>query len=172
LCQLVVAQDLERPIDAGDARLNGQIVIGRRGFDLWAPGRRVGNEEIRDRYESALKSRVDSTVRLYGLSAVQKKKLEVAGRGDIKRLFDRAVEAGKISPLPAVAGNEFPAIEQDELPHQLSTTGELFGEGSLFAKILKKTVTTKQAARYEKTAREIALHHHRATLEWVLGTWD
>jgi hypothetical protein len=169
---VVVAQDLERPIDARDVRLKGQIVIRRRGFDLWASGRVVGNDEIRDRYESALKSRVDSTVRLYGLSPEQKKKLEVAGRGDIKRMFDRAIEVGKRTALHAGAENGFPANEEDDPPHQLSTRGELFGEGSLFAKILKKTVTKEQSARFEKGAREAALHHHRATLQWVLGTWD
>ena len=172
LRQLVVAQDFERPIDARDVRLKGQIVIGRTGFGLWASGRVVGNDEIRDRYESALKSRVDSTVRLYGLSPEQKKKLEVAGRGDIKRMLDRAIEAGKRTPLHAGPKDEILANDHDDPPHQLSPSGALFGEGSLFAKILKNTVTEEQSARFEKASREAALHRHRATLQWVLGTWD
>lgn len=87
--QLVVAQDMERLIEAPDPRL---ILIGRPGFLLSTSGSASGIDEIRERYESALKSRVERTGRLYGLSEDQKKKLQLAGRGEIKRLIDRTLE--------------------------------------------------------------------------------
>jgi hypothetical protein len=170
--QLVVAQDFERPIDAGDLRLRGRIVIGRREFDHWASGRVPGIDEVRDRYESALKSRVDRTVRLYGLSEAQTKKLQLAGRGDIKRLLDRVEETRKKARTPARDADEFQAVVPDDRPLHLMPSAELFGEGSLFAKTLKTTVTKEQFSRYEKVALEVSLRHHRATLQWVLGTWD
>jgi hypothetical protein len=172
MAQLVVAQDFERPMEAPDVQLRGPIMIGRQGFDLRASGRVVGNEEVRERYETALKSRVETTVRLYGLSAEQKKKLELAGRGDIKRLFDRALEARKRGPVPVGADDELPAVVQDNPTHRLTSSSKLFGEGSLFAKTLKTTVTKDQSDRYEKVSRKASLRRHRATLQWVLGTWD
>ena len=171
--QLMAAQDMERPIEAPDVPPRGLIMIGRQGFDLRASGRVVDIEEVRERYESALKSRVENSVRLYGLSEEQKKKLHLAGRGDIKRLIDRAIEARKREPLPPgdendVSGNR---SRRPAAPPYL-TSGKLFGEGSLFAKTLRTTVTKEQAAHYEKVSREAALRQHRATLQWVLGTWD
>jgi hypothetical protein len=167
LPQLVVAQDFERPIDAQDLRLRGQIVIGRE-FDQRVSGRVPGINEVRDRYESALKSRIDRTVRLYGLSEAQKKKLQLAGRGDIKRLLDRVEDTRKKARMPARDADEFQAVVPDHRPLHLMPIGELFGEGSLFAKTLKTTLTREQSSRYEKAA----LTRHRKTLQWVLGTWD
>ena len=171
LPQLVVAQDFERPIDARDLRLRGQIVIGRE-FDQRVSGRVPGINEVRDRYESALKSRVDRTVRLYGLTDAQKKKLQLAGRGDIKRLLDRAQDARKKSRMLERDEDEFQAVVPDDRPLHLTPRAELFGAGSLFAKTLKTTVTKEQSSRYEKAALEVSLRHHRTTLQWVLGTWD
>jgi hypothetical protein len=167
LPQLVVAQDFERPIDARDLRLRGQIVIGRE-FDQRVSGRVPGINEVRDRYESALKSRIDRTVRLYGLSEAQKKKLQLAGRGDIKRLLDRVEDTRKKARMSARDADEFQAVVPDNRPLHLMPIGELFGEGSLFAKTLKTTVTKEQSSRYEMAA----LTRHRTTLQWVLGTWD
>ena len=146
IARLAVAQDIERPFEAPDVQLRGPIMIGRQGFDLRASGRVVGNEEVRERYETALKSRIESTVRLYGLSEKQKKKLQLAGRGDIKRLFDRTLEARKKRPLPGGVDDKFPPNVQVDRPHRLTSSGELFGEGSLFAKVLKTTVTKEQSA--------------------------
>jgi hypothetical protein len=167
--QIAVAQDIERPFEAREPDL---ILIGRRDFHVWASGNVVGIEEIRDRYEPALRSRVESAVRLYGLSEEQKKKLHLAGRGDIKRLIDRALEARKQEPPPPGVANDFLPNLQDDPRPPLTTSGGLFGEGSLFAKVLKNIVTREQSARHEKLSREAALRHHRATLQWVLGTWD
>ena len=170
---LVVAQDIERrPKEAPNVQLRGVIMIGREGFDVRASGRVIGNEEVRERYESALKSRVESTSRLYGLSEEQIKKLQLAGRGDIKRLFDRALEVRQQRLIPVGDENEFLMVVPDEPPHHRAASGTLFGEGSLFAKVLKRTVTKEQSARYEKVSREASIRHHRTNLQWVLGTWD
>jgi hypothetical protein len=142
-------------------------VIGRE-FDQRVSGRVPGINEVRDRYESALKSRIDRTVRLYGLSEAQKKKLQLAGRGDIKRLLDRVEDTRKKARMPARDADEFQAVVPDDRPLHLMPIGELFGEGSLFAKTLKTTVTKEQSSRYEMAA----LTRHRTTLQWVLGTWD
>jgi hypothetical protein len=48
----------------------------------------------------------------------------------------------------------------------------LFGEGSLLAKTLKKTLTREQTLEYEKATREATVQRHRAMLQWVLGTLD
>ena len=156
--QLVIAQEIVRPIEASDVQLIGPIMIGRQGFDLRASGRVVANEEIRERYETALQSRIQSTVRLYGLSEEQKKKQHVAGRGDIQRLIDRAIEARKREPLPPGVANEFPPAIQDAPRPPLTTSGGLFGEGSLFAKTLKTTVTKEQTSRYENAVRAASPH--------------
>jgi hypothetical protein len=49
---------------------------------------------------------------------------------------------------------------------------ELFGQNSLFAKILTRTLTAEQIARYETTMQKERVARHRATIKWVVGSMD
>ncbi|MFN0052779.1 MAG: hypothetical protein ACKV0T_11350 [Planctomycetales bacterium] len=88
------------------------------------------------------------------LTAVQKRKLHLAGQGDIKRFYDRLnvlrlrfeVSAedwdGELHH-PLVAPLAFDQ-EKDILSNALANG--LFNEGSLFAKVLESTLNAEQAA--------------------------
>ena len=54
-----------------------------------------GTDAARFRLETILAARVDKIARQCGLTEVQKKKLLLAGRGDIKRFFDRVGVEGE-----------------------------------------------------------------------------
>ncbi len=128
-------------------------------------------ERTRDRLESVLRSRVEKLDRLYRLSDAQKKKLVVAGRGDITHFFDRLEEIRR--KLPLLTKEEEIDKELREIEaYRVSLSQDLFGEGSILAKTLKKTLTHDQSVEYEKATREATLHRHRAMLQWVLGTLD
>ena len=96
----------------------------------------------RRKLESRLKSRINEIDRDCKLTDDQKRKLDVAGHGDLKHTFARFDE------LKA----KFAAVSDDPVEHQkfvdeiakfrgTSTTLDCFGEGSLFSKILAKTLT-------------------------------
>jgi hypothetical protein len=123
-------------------------------------------------FESALKSRVERLHRRVGLSDTQRKKLVLAGRVDVKRFYDRSQELE--NRLRFVRGDR---VEVWKILNELSALNrvesrDLFGEHSLFSKILANTLTPEQAARFQVLERENVVQQHQATLKWVLDTWD
>jgi hypothetical protein len=129
-------------------------------------------QRINDRFDKYLNARVESLCRSYGLSEPQKKKLLLAGRVDIKRFFDR-VEV--LQKQPQVFRNNAGDVWQagEEIRKlSLLPSEDLFDEHSMFAKVLANTLTKEQAVTYQRLERELASRRHRATLDWVLGTWD
>ena len=61
-------------------------------FDQWVFGAPRNSRAGRNKLDSLLTLEVDEVCRTCGLSEVQKKKLVLAGRGDIKRFFDKVEE--------------------------------------------------------------------------------
>ena len=127
----------------------------------------------RRKLESRLKSRINEIDRDCKLTDDQKRKLDVAGHGDLKHTFARFDE------LKA----KFAAVSDDPVEHQkfvdeiakfrgTSTTLDCFGEGSLFSKILAKTLTPQQIAMRRKALIEASNAQHLSTIRWAVGSLD
>ena len=88
--------------------------------------------------------RIDDLDRVCALSESQKQKLRLAGQGDIKRFFDRVADSSGSS-----AGQTDPNqnIWQEIQPLQIELNTGLFGDESLFAKTIKRTLDREQTAR-------------------------
>jgi hypothetical protein len=166
-----LAQDDDPPqpnqaaVDAARELLDLEVALKR--ID-----KREGDNKQRDRFESTLKSRIDKVHRRYPLSKAQTKKLLLAGRADIRRYFATVEELETKLALARVD-----RVEELKLLNEITTNihrpgQDIFDERSLFSKILASTLTREQAARHQVLEREIAVEHHRATIDWVLGTWD
>ena len=162
------AQDFERPIQAPQPDL---IIIGRGAVKVTASGRVVGVDDTRERYESALRSRVRALSAFMGCQRSRRRNSRLRGAATSSGCLI-VLNRRETTYLRRRARNEVQAIVEVDPPRHLANRGELFGEGSLFAKVLKSTVTAEQSARHEKLSREAALHQHRASLQWVLGTWE
>ena len=52
------------------------------------------------------------------------------------------------------------------------TETDCFGDGSLFAKVLKSTLTPAQAAVREKAAKDASIAQHKATIRWAIGSLE
>ena len=130
----------------------------------------AGTGVTRERLERRLAWEIKRLDRIYGLSAEQKKKLEIAGRGDIKRLFER-IRAKDESlrraredfmrsrdlAILAAAMRHAPGLTTD-IPEKL------FIEGSIFSKTLKKTFSPEQREKHEKDQRDF----YRSRVEWAV----
>ena len=88
--------------------------------------------------ESLLTNKIDDIDRMSRLTPVQKKKLQLAGRGDIKRLLDRIEDERKTFEH---LRTDLPRIEEFLMrlqPLRLTIRRGPFGSESLFAKTFKK----------------------------------
>jgi hypothetical protein len=120
--------------------------------------RGTDDASLRARWEGRLSAEVERIDRTCRLSAAQKKKLELAGRGDIKRCFDAA---GDTRSDPEAASALSRRLEED-----------LFRSGTIFAKTLAATLDRDQLARYRTERRERRRLIHRARVEVAVAILD
>ena len=152
------AQDEAEPEEAQPAE-RAETVMGDP-FAQWiyGPG---GPDEARKRIESDLASAIHRADQMYRLTPEQKKKLELAGRSDTKRLFDRAEEAKEM--LHRSPGEIHRILKEFQpFPNQIQL--DLFGKKSMFAKTLKTTLTSEQRTFHEQER----LAFYRSRVEWMV----
>jgi hypothetical protein len=118
----------------------------------------------RQRLESALASQVSDIDRACELTDAQKKKLQLTGRGDVKRFFD-AVEAAK-QKLQSINNDaqQLQEIMQEINPLRVTLQAGLFQDDSLLHKSLRNTLTADQFAKYDAVVRERRAFRHRAAV--------
>jgi hypothetical protein len=139
-------------------------------FDQWVFGNvSRGNASVaRDKVDSLLTLLVDDLERSCALTAVQKKKLLLAGRGDIKRFFDRVEEMRKKFDKVKNDPNAVGMIWQEVQPLQTAFNAGLFSGESIFSKTIKTTLSPEQAAQHEKSERDRLLYHYWARVDLAL----
>jgi hypothetical protein len=142
------------------------FVITDEQFERYVFGQVGDANAARKLFESRLRERIELVGRAYGLTPDQKKKLDVAGRRDIQRVFDRVRE--KKDMLDRAQGDlgKVRAILLELRRDQRDpATGDLFNDGSLFAKTLWKTLTPEHRSRFGK-------EFYRSRVEWVVSLKD
>jgi hypothetical protein len=114
----------------------------------------------RDHVEARLQQRIESIHALCRLTVVQMEKLDLAGRGDIKRLVARAEDV-KPKIRAILSGNGVKELEpaalklcRDSDSIRSAFASGPFDTGSLFANTLKQTLTVEQSTALEKAARQ------------------
>ena len=170
--RMAYAQDDEAVEQVPQQVPQQQFMVAEENFDRWVFGGRGTAAVIRKRFDSQLLLQVEELERTCGLSESQKTKLQLAGRGDIKRLFDRVDELHKKFQLVKNDQNKFNEFWQDVQPFQLVFNQGAFGPGSLFSKILKNTLSSAQAASYQAADRNRRMFQYRSTVEAVIGMLD
>jgi hypothetical protein len=115
--------------------------------------------------DERLRSEIRSLDNTYGFTSSQKQKLLVAGRGDMKRLFDRIQERRlKLTSRVAIDVESVGDLSRDFSEATGGISANIrsgpFGRGSLFAKTLNRTITLDQVAEYEKRKQEGAVVTH------------
>ncbi len=90
--------------------------------------------------------------------------------GDIKRFFDK-VEALK-RKFQQGQNDPNTNIWQEIQPLQVELNAGLFGDDSIYAKTIRRTLSPDQSARFESLARERTTVRFRATVEWFVAHLD
>jgi hypothetical protein len=115
--------------------------------------------------QSRLEWEITRTDQIYRLTPIQRKKLEIAGRGSLKRFFDRVAEAKERLHRAGGDFNRLGPVLQEFESFQQGQHAYLFGEDSMFAKTLKNTLTSAQIAARKKTI-------YRGRVEWMVSLLD
>ena len=153
-------REIEKALTARIKQQFEQSVFENGG---WEPG-------AHREFELRLAEHVDQFARICELTESQKKKLFAAGRGDIKRLFDRIDEARRRIPEakgPAVLP-WLNAAKQEAAPLRKERDAILAGEGFFFKQALLHTLTEDQLGRYRKDLEDRRVFRHRASVRWTV----
>jgi hypothetical protein len=138
--------------------------------DQWIFGRFGGSGGARTKLDSTLKLRIEDLDRACQISDLQKKKLLLAGRGDIKRFFDKIEDVKR--KFQNGQNDPNANIWQDIQPLQVELNTGLFGDDSIFKKTIKRTLDGDQISRYDCSQRERTMVRYKATIEWFVVHLD
>lgn len=173
LARVAPAQDDEGD-EVEEAPQNGvrlEQEIGPEVIDQWLFPQ--GNEKsARDFLESQLALRTEELQRLCQLSEAQVRKLQLAGRTEIKRLFDRIQEFRRKFEEQRMKRRDLGQVWQEVQPLRALIMSGQFGERSLFAKVAQRTLTAEQAPAYRRQAEQRRAFRRRAQSELFLMLLD
>lgn len=137
--------------------------------DQWVFGPRMTAATARQLAEARLKARIGSIHQVCGLTPTQRKKLDVAGRGDVKRFFDLVDRMHDEVRRGPIAIDRLGGLTNEAQANGHRLRDRLWGEGSLFGKTLHTILDSEQAARYRRSWTEDGLRAHESNINWVLG---
>jgi hypothetical protein len=140
-------------------------VINRQQFEQWVFQGAQNAEGARARIDRRVELKLAGLERKHQLSESQRKKLELAARGDVKRLFDD-VEVLRQKFLAAQNdGNAIGQLWQEIQPIQKKIAHGVLDEQSLFSKALNQTLDTTQTATQQAALQERRQFRYRAAVE-------
>jgi hypothetical protein len=141
-------------------------------IDQTVLGSSEGSLEVRAQLETILALKIEYLDRACGITGSQKRKLELAGRGDVKRFFDAVDEHRQRYDAVKNRQQAFAKL-QTEVQALANRRGkQLFDEASIFAKTLSKMLTAEQTARIDTAARRSRSFRHRAKVDLVVQSLD
>jgi hypothetical protein len=139
-------------------------------FDQWVFQQDRNAAGARKRMAAQLALQAEDLDRTCGLTDEQKAKLELAGKGDIKRFFDLYEAIKQKFQLLKNDEQKLDEIFQNIRPLQMTMLSGLFHEDSLLHKSLRSTLTEEQLARYDAVVQERRAFRHRANVELAVTT--
>jgi len=143
---------------------------GIEQFEQWVFNRMGGAGIARNRLKAALELHIDEINRFCGMTEPQKRKLQLAGQGDIKRFFDRVDEAKRRYLL--VMNDQNHNIWEDVQPLQNALNVGIFGDESIFAKTVKTTLDSEQAAMLAENEASRSRNRYQVTIDWFVTHID
>ena len=139
----------ERGAQEEDALHELQFLVSRETFDLYLFGSTGDVESAHAYQEKLLTAKIDVIDRMSQMTPNQKKKLLLAGRGDIKRLLDRVEDERKTFEQVRTDPTRCQEFLIRLQPFRLIIFRGPFGSDSLFAKTLKKIRAEENLVRLE-----------------------
>jgi hypothetical protein len=141
-------------------------------FDQWIFQDNSNFSNARQRLDHSLALQIESIDRACKLTDVQKKKLQLAGRGDIKRFFNLYDDVKHKFDLVKNDQQKFQEIWQAIAPLQVMVQSGMYHEDSFLFRSLRHTLTSEQFQHYEAVARERRTFHHRVNIEMAVGMFE
>jgi hypothetical protein len=140
-------------------------------FDQWIFPGAQNAAAGKARLQTQVRLKLSEIERVCQLKPEQKQRLELAAKGDLQRFFDQMELVRKKFDKVKHDQNAWGEIWPEVQPLQVKQA-RLTEADSLLVKMLPKTLSPEQAAKYEEVARERRLFRFRACVANSLVTLD
>jgi len=145
--------------------------INEKWFDQWI-FRGTTSGKSKARLLALLELQVAAVDRSCELTEEQREKLKLAGRGDIKWLFDELDDARDQFLTVRRDQEKFNKFWPEVQPLQGKLNSGIFDESSFFHRILKRTLDPEQTAQYDEQERRRKKFRYEAKLGVVVATLE
>lgn len=126
----------------------------------------------REKFETQLSGRLSRLDRTCALTAGQRKKLELAGRGDIARFESELAPLHDELVGKTFDQNNFNEQYQKIMPFTERVRRGILDEGSLFQKVLANSLDSEQQEAFERAEAEQIEFQYRAKVKLFVATFD
>ena len=133
---------------------NNGGMIDSSGLDVW-----------RQRLDTLMQLRIEEVDRVCRLSPAQRQKLKLAGAGDVKRFMDQVDDKKRFFDRLKHDQNNINEIFQEIQPLQQRYNSGLFGDDSILAKSVRRSLDPAQVALYDRMTADRARYRYRAKVE-------
>ena len=164
--------EVEEETEVDRPQVPGAWVMTDDQFDQWVFGGPRNSRAGRSKLDARLTLQIDDLSRMCKLSEDQKKKLLLAGHGDIKRFFEQVEEKRKKFEKVKNDQNRIGEIYQELMPLQIALNSGLFGEGSIYGKTIRRVLGEEQEEQYQNALLEKNRFRYRAKIELVVAQLD
>lgn len=138
-------------------------------FDSWVFQNLQTVAAARKKLEQMLSMQVDDVDQTCQLTPSQRKKLQLAGRGDMLLFFEQVEVVRKKFLLVRKDQQKFNEIWQDISPLQVKFQAGLFGDESFYQKTLRNMLKGEQLSKYSQVGGERRKFQYRAKVELVVA---
>jgi hypothetical protein len=138
-------------------------------FDSWVFQNLQTVAAARKKLDQMLSLQMDDVDRACQLSEAQRKKLHLAGRGDMVQFFEQVEVVRKKFLLVRKDQQKFNEIWQDISPLQVKFHAGLFGEDSFYQKTLRNMLKGEQLSKFSQVDGERRKFQYRAKVELVVA---
>jgi hypothetical protein len=164
---------VEQEADLGGAMR--AFEVAPQQFDMWVFGTSnrvmptgVSTFDPRDRLETSLAMKVDEIAAACKLTPAQRRKLVLAGHGDIQRFVEEVDSKRAEFELVRKDQQRFGNFYQTLQPLRTRFQGGLFNEGSFFAKSVSRALEPEQAEQFAASLRERAAYRYEACVDLLV----
>ena len=138
-------------------------------FDSWVFQNLQTVAAARKKLDQMLTLQMDDVDRACQLTEAQRKKLQLAGRGDMVQFFEQVEVVRKKFLLVRKDQQKFNQIWQDISPLQVRFQIGLFGEDSFYQKTLRNMLKGEQFSKFAQVDGDRKRFQYRAKVELVVA---
>lgn len=143
-----------------------QVLFGQLGINGKMP------DAARERADAQVRLKVRDIDRICSLTAPQRARLEFAGRGDFERFMAEVEPLRRLFGSGKIEQAKFNNFWQEVQPLQLKFQKLLEPPDSLFAKVIDRTLSADQKARYAEVVKKREAYRREATARAFLAGLD